>query len=57
MPIVNGQEFGGTDFLSWRGSHNLWVLGKLKPHVTPPQATDNLNSIARTHSNTLTTMA
>ncbi len=47
MPIVNGQEFSGTDFLSWRGSHNLWVLGKLNPGVTPQQATDNLNSIAR----------
>ncbi len=48
MPIVNGQEFTGTDFLSSRGSHNLWVLGKLKPGISPQQATDNLNSIART---------
>ncbi len=47
MPIVNGQEFGRTDFLSWRGSHNIWILGKLKPGVTPQQASDNLNSIAR----------
>jgi len=47
MPIVNGQEFGRTDFLSWRGSHNILILGKLKPGVTPQQANDNLNSIAR----------
>ena len=46
MPIVNGQESGRTDFLSWRGSHNVWILGKLKPGVTPQQASDNLNSIA-----------
>jgi predicted permease len=47
MPIVNGQDYPGTDFLSWRGQHNLWILGKLKAGVTPQQATDNLNSIAR----------
>jgi len=46
IPIVNGQDYPGTDFLSWRGSHNLWILGKLKPGVTPQQATDNLASIA-----------
>src|SRR5260370_12038057 len=47
MPIVNGQEFGTTDFLSWRGSHNIWILGKLKSGITPRQASDNLNSIAQ----------
>ncbi len=47
MPIVNGQEFATTDFLSWRGAHNIWVLGKIKPGVTLQQATDNLNAVAR----------
>jgi predicted permease len=47
MPIVNNPDTEGTDFLSWRGSHNLFVLGKLRPEVTPQQATDNLNSIAQ----------
>lgn len=46
MPIVDSPDNEGTDFLSWRGSHNLWIIGKLKPGVTPQQATDNLNSIA-----------
>ena len=46
MPIVDNPDDNGTDFLSWRGSHNLWILGKLKPGVTPQQATDNLNAIA-----------
>jgi predicted permease len=47
MPIVDSPDNEGTDFLSWRWSHNLRILGKLKPGVTPQQATDNLNSIAR----------
>ena len=47
MPIVNGQDYAGTDFLSWRGQHSLWILGKLKASVSPQQAADNLNSIAR----------
>jgi predicted permease len=46
MPIVDSPDDEGADFLSRRGSHNLWVLGRLKPGVTPEQATDNLNSIA-----------
>ena len=47
MPIVDNPDDEGTDFLSWRGAHNLWILGKLKPGVTPQQATDNLNAIAQ----------
>src|SRR5215467_9168528 len=47
MPVVDNPDDEGTDFLSWRGSHNLWILGKLNPGVTPLQATDNLNAIAR----------
>lgn len=45
MPIVDNPDNDGKDFLSWRGQHNLWVLGKLKPGVTPQQATDNLDAI------------
>ncbi len=47
MPMVNGEQIGGYDFLSKRGSHGIWILGSLKPGVSPQQATDNLNSIAR----------
>lgn len=47
MPIVDSPDDEGTDFLSWRGSHNIWILGKLKPGVSSQQATDNLNTIAR----------
>src|SRR5437763_11615367 len=47
MPIVDSPDDEGTNFLSIRGMHNLWILGKLKPAVTPQQATDNLNAIAQ----------
>jgi len=29
------------------GSAKYWILGKLKPCVTPQEATDNLNVVAR----------
>ncbi len=47
MPIVEGEDFEATDFLSWRGNHNLWILGRLKPGVTEQQATDDLRGVAR----------
>jgi predicted permease len=42
MPIVNW----GEDFLRTRTSPSVTVLGRLKPGVTPQQATENLNAIA-----------
>jgi predicted permease len=47
MPIVDSPDPEDTNFLSNRGSHNLWILGKLNPGVTSQQATDNLNAIAQ----------
>jgi predicted permease len=48
MPMVESpDDTEGANFLSNRGMHNIWVLGRLKPGVTPAQASDNLNSIAR----------
>ncbi len=46
VPMVNEQQLDGWDFLHQRASHCMWVLGELKPGVTPQQATDNLNAIA-----------
>lgn len=46
MPMVDNPDSQDTNFLSNRSTHNIWVLGKLKPDVTPQQATDNLNAIA-----------
>jgi predicted lysophospholipase L1 biosynthesis ABC-type transport system permease subunit len=47
VAIVNSPDYEGTNFLSNRGMHNIWILGKLKLGVTPQQASDNLNTIAR----------
>ena len=45
-PVVNSQQL--TDFFSFeeRGNHNAWVIGHLKPGVTPAAATSDLNTIA-----------
>ena len=47
MPMVDSADDDSGNFLSNRGMHNIWILGKLKPDVTPEQAADNLNAIAR----------
>ncbi|MGC1783155.1 MAG: ABC transporter permease [Acidobacteriaceae bacterium] len=47
IPIVNEQQIEGWDFLtSNRGYTVVSVFGRVKPGVTPQQATDNLNAIA-----------
>jgi predicted permease len=45
-PVVNSSQL--TDFFSFeeRGNHNAWVIGHLKPGVTPAAATSDLNTIA-----------
>lgn len=46
IPMVNEKQIEGFDFLTRRGNHGLWILGKLKSGVTAQQAADNLNAIA-----------
>jgi predicted permease len=46
IPIVNEQQIEGWDFLNDRLVGGVAVLGRLKPGVSPKQATDNLNAIA-----------
>lgn len=50
VPMVNEPQIAGNSFLGsflgQRGSHGIWVLGRLKPGVTPQQAMDNLNAVA-----------
>jgi predicted permease len=46
MPMVNEQQVEDYEFLTKRGNHTLWILGLVKPGVTPQQATDNLNAVA-----------
>ena len=43
IPIVN---YFDADYLQNRTGRPLTVLGRLKPGVTPQQATENLNAIA-----------
>ncbi len=46
LPIVDIQELEGWDPLHERGDHFAWIVGHLKPGVTPAQATADLNAIA-----------
>jgi predicted permease len=46
IPMVNEEQIEGYSFLTKRGNHGLFVVGALKPGVTPAQASDNLNTIA-----------
>ena len=45
-PIVNLPQVSDGDFLEERGDHSAWVIGHLKPSVTPEAATADLNTIA-----------
>ena len=46
MPMVNEEQVEGSDYLHSRTSIAVTVIGRLKPGVTPQQATENLNAIA-----------
>jgi predicted permease len=45
-PLVDLQQFAGFDPIENRGSHFTWVIGHLKPGVTPAAAAADLNTIA-----------
>ena len=46
IPIVNKEQAQGSDYLHRRASVAVTVIGRLKPGVTPQQATENLNAIS-----------
>ena len=46
MPMINEEQVEGYNFLTNRSSHGMFVIGMLKPGVSPRQAQDNLNFIA-----------
>jgi predicted permease len=46
IPMVNEEQVEGSDYLHSRTSIAVTVIGRLKPGVTPRQATENLNAIA-----------
>jgi predicted permease len=45
LPMVNEGQVEGSDYLHSRNAVSLTVIGRLKPSVTPQQATEDLNSI------------
>ncbi len=46
VPMVNAEQVDGSNFLNARGTRWVFeVLGRLKPGVTPAQATADLNSV------------
>jgi predicted permease len=45
IPMVEQPTVEGQNSLQYRGNHNGYVMGHLKPGVTPALATEDLNSI------------
>lgn len=45
-PLVDLPQIGGWDPMDSRGDHFTWIVGHLKPGVTPAAATADLNSLA-----------
>jgi predicted permease len=46
FPLVNAAQVTGSDDLPYRAHYAFDVMGRLKPGVTPHQATDSLNALA-----------
>ncbi len=45
IPIVEAPLLQGSDYLKYRGNHSPWIIGRLRPGVTPAQATGDLNAV------------
>ncbi len=45
MPIVEEPTVNGVNGLQYRGNNSAWVIGRLKPGVTPEQAASDLNAL------------
>jgi predicted permease len=52
VPLLDLPQVGGWDPIEERGDHFTWVMGHLKPGVTPAAATADLNRIAATLAKT-----
>jgi predicted permease len=46
VPMVNEEQIEGYSFLDKRSNHGIFVIGMMKPGLTPQQAGDNLNAVA-----------
>lgn len=48
IPTVSMTQLGySAGIVTNRSTHNFWIIGRLKPGVTPQQAGDNLDAISR----------
>jgi predicted permease len=45
IPLVEKPTLMGPNSLKHRGNHSMWVIGRLKPGVTPQAATEDLNAL------------
>jgi predicted permease len=45
IPMVEQPTVEGHDAMQYRGDHNAYVLGRLKPGVTAAQATEDMNAL------------
>ena len=46
IPMVEQPTVEGYNQLKYRGNHSSFVVGRLKPNITPAQATADLNTLA-----------
>ncbi len=46
VPIHDEPEIEGYNWIDYRGNYNAWVVGRLRPDVTPQQANADLANIA-----------
>ncbi|HEY2472567.1 MAG TPA: ABC transporter permease [Terracidiphilus sp.] len=46
VPMINEEQIEGYNYLVKRQNHGIYVIGMLKPGVTPRQATENLLTVA-----------
>ncbi len=46
LPMVNEEQVGSGDYLHSRRDTSVTVIGRLKPGVTPQEATENLSAIS-----------
>ncbi len=47
IPMLNQSQVQGYSFLEQRGDREIWVLGRLKPGVSVPQAEADLNALSK----------
>ena len=46
VSMLNEEQVEGYSYLEWRGNHQIWVLGRMKPGVTVAQAEADINTAA-----------